>query len=152
MKKQNKTNNNLMIRWLGAFRHHSSNLNQSMIYELNRSLSDEVAAEIIGNDGSKIHKAKVGLLLSREAVKKTFNGDCWSEYVEETGKLHKTRNPRSANSDHREAWVLPQYVGIVVRGSDMPRRITRTLKWVSKEYNLPIYRLNKKGELKEIPM
>lgn len=140
----------LFVRWLGAFRAHGGNLNDSLVYEMNRQ--DEVAAEIIDNSGSNIHHARVGLLVDEAAVIKKFNGDCWSEY-DSNGRLYKTCNPRrNNNATWREAWVAPKYTGIVVKGKDLPKRITRTIVWASKEYGLPIYRLTKRGELREVEL
>ena len=137
------------IRWLGAFRHKGEySLNQSMLFELSRACSDEVAVEII-EDRSYIF-AKVGLLVGSEFIKIEFSGDCWSEYGN-NGRLMRTANPRRSSSKHKEAFAAPKYQGIVVKGKDMPKKITKTLRWVSAEYNLPIYRLTG-NSLKEISL
>jgi len=136
------------IRWLGAFRKSSKSLNESLVYELSRPATDEVAAEPLDDEPSVV-AAKVGLLIEKGAIKKVFNGDCWSEYGDD-GRLYKTRNPRRAWSNHREVWASPQYTGIVLKGKDLPKRTTKTIIWVSEQYGLPIYKLDKKGEMKQI--
>lgn len=139
----------MIIRWMGAYRK-KANLNQSLVYELNRPATDEVAAELIMDGrGSRIYYPRVGLLVSEPAAFKVFNGDCFSEY--ENNRLVKTRNPRGT-AKYREAWCHPVYTAIVVKRQDLPKQITRTLKWVSETYDLPIYRLSKKGNLKEIAL
>jgi hypothetical protein len=135
----------IYVRWLGAFRK-SGTLHESINFEFNRQKTDEVAVEPI-KEQSYIFQARVGLLTKNSAIIKKFNGDCWSEYVDD-GKLEKTRNPRHSNSEHLEAWAIPVYTGIVCKGRNkkegyynLPKKIRSTIKWYSDLYNLPIYNL-----------
>lgn len=138
----------LYVRWMGAFRKVAP-LHEALKYELNRPVTDEVAVEPINADGQQVN-AKVGLLVDKKAVVKTFRGDCWSERRPD-GRLCKTRNPRLAPGRHMEAWANPRYTGIIVsagvyrdRGEgfyNLPARIRGTIKWYSNLYGLPVYHL-----------
>jgi len=135
-----------VVRWLGAFKK-ESNLYSSLKWELEQKERFELAAEPLVNGISAIHHSKIGLLVKRTAILKVFKGDCFSVKVGDTGKLKKTRNPRSAYSEHREAWVKPYYVGIVIQGWGYLRpHVKKTLLWFAETYSLKILIL-KKGRL-----
>lgn len=135
----------IYVRWLGAFRRMGT-LHQSLNYELNRRIDEEVAVERI-DEKSFIDHARVGLLIDKKAVVKKFNGDCWSEY-NVGGKLCKTRRPTGL---HREAWAHPAYTAIVVSCGigrpdgegfyNLSKKVQNTIKWYSELYNLPILNL-----------
>ena len=105
MAKAVKTPRNLYVRWMGAFRHKSSSLLESLVFEFNRNT--ECACERISarNQGkSFIGHARVGLLFKSADISKTFEMDCWSEY-DSNGKLYKTRSGKHNPNSHAEAWV-----------------------------------------------
>ena len=132
----------MVIRWLGAFRYHGASFHDSLRFEFSRR--DEVAAEIIRNDGygSEI-RASVGLLVHPGAVRVTFRADVWSEY-DQYGRLYKTRKP--GIQGHTEAWCAPVYTGIVIKGN-LRKKIWRTVRWFAKRKRLPIFRLTPRGKL-----
>ena len=134
----------MLVRWLGAFQKKGS-LHNSLQFELCEATSDsEVPCEKILNGTSRIHHAKIGLLIKNSAVIKTFNGDCWS-VRRCNGKLQKTRNPKNAYSQHLEAWASPEYIGIVVK--DVARIRKKSLKTVlfwAEEFKIPIMELKER--------
>jgi hypothetical protein len=141
-KQQKKGSEMKVVRWLGAYRKNGS-LASSLQWELN-SNSRECAAEPLVDGKSAIYHAKIGLLVRRTAIIKVFHGDCWS--LVDGGKLRKNRNPRWSTR-HREAWVRPDYIAIVVKDWGHLRGSARkTLEYFGDIYGLPILRL-KKGEL-----
>ena len=125
-----------IVRWLGAFGK-SNSLEDSLNWELSNT-SGEYAAEVIKDVawGSEIYHATIGLLVSRTAVIKQFNGDCWS-VKKDDGSLKKTRNPRNANGKHVECWVKPSYKAIVVDGQ-ITKHNWKTVKAMANKYSLPV--------------
>ena len=138
----------MFVRWLGAFRKGASSLNESLTYELGRDETDEVACEPLLKKESEIRQARIGLVVSRQAIISKFTGDVWSEI--EDGKLKPSRKP--CKEGHGEAFAHPVYTGIVIDlngGLYYPaKRIVKTLCWISDTYGLPVYWL-KKGQTKE---
>lgn len=106
-----------VVRWIGAFAKRGT-LAESLSYEFSRPATDEVCAERYCGR-SVIEHARVGLLVKRTAVVKRFTGDCYS-VADETGRLHKTRNPRHAGSHHTEVWCNPVYVAVVLDEFNAP--------------------------------
>ena len=135
----------MIIRWLGAFAK-GGTLAESIQYEINRSATDEVAAEYIKEGLSEIRHARVGLLVASKALIKRFNGDCYS--VLENGKLVKTRNPKDTGSQHIECWVNPIYKGIVVKGK-ISKSAFMTIRHIAGINNIPVMIL-KGGKLKTV--
>jgi len=144
----------MYVRWLGAFagknvtgndgQVRKVSLCESMVHEL--TCTDQKACEYIrGKKDSMIKHVKLGLLVNQESIFRTFNGDCWSE--KRNGRLVPTRDASCANSNHKEAFLSTvngsAYSGIVIKGSDMTEKMKRTLRFIAKQYNLPIYRFRK---------
>ncbi len=132
----------MIIRWLGAFGKNGS-LQDSIQFELNRD--SEVAAELLKNK-SLISHARIGLLVKNSAVVKKFDGDCWS--VREDGGLVKSRNPKTARSQHKEVWAKPNYIGLVVK-SRITKSAFKEIKYIASIYNLDLFKF-KSGDLKKI--
>lgn len=133
-----------VVRWMGAFGRSDHSLYAALSFEL-ASCNREVAAEPIKHR-SYIDHARVGLLVSRKAVKKVFSGDVWSQ--NENGKLVKTRKPIG---NHSEAFCSPDYVAIVVKGNNnFSLEILADIKKISKEYKLPIIYFDNNGNWKEV--
>lgn len=113
------------IRWLGAFRAPKKesgerySLLESLLYEVENP--HQVAVEPINlvdyKVGSKIYRAKIGLLVNRRSIKRKFKHDVWSEYGED-GRLHQTGKGNHF-SYHAEAWTSdrPEFEGIVFKDS-----------------------------------
>ena len=133
----------MIIRWLGAFAK-TGTLAESIQYECNREVTDEVAAEYVNKGISQIAHAKVGLLIANKALIKKYNGDCWS--VLEDGKLVKTRNPKHAGSTHKEAWANPVYTAVVIKDR-ISKQAMMEVKHLASINNLPVLTL-KGGQLK----
>lgn len=144
----------MFVRWLGAFRHGTSSLAESIDFELARS--SESACEQFKNK-SQVYRAKVGLLCRPDGIIKSFSGDCWSEYSKD-GSLKKTRNPRHAGpkSLHKESWVKPGYFsGIVIKVplNNLKRNVQEDIRAAAKQHNLPVYILkegSKRASLVEV--
>lgn len=144
----------MFVRWLGAFRHGTSSLAESIDFELSRK--NESACEQFKNK-SQICRAKVGLLCKPEGIVKSFSGDCWSEYSK-SGSLKKCRNPRHANSSHKESWVAAGYFsGIVIKVplNNLKKNVQEDIITSAKKYNLPVYLLkegSKRASLVEVSL
>lgn len=144
----------MFVRWLGAFRHGTSSLAESIDFELARK--NESACEQFRNK-SQVWRAKVGLLCKPEGIVKSFSGDCWSEYSKD-GSLKKTRNPRhaGAKSLHKESWVAAGYFsGIVIKVplNNLKRNVQEEIIASAKKHNLPVYILkegSKRASLVEV--
>ena len=170
MAKAIKSPRNLYVRWLGAFRHKSISLLDSLVFEFNRDT--ECACERISarNQGrSFIEHARVGLLFRPTDISKTFEMDCWSEY-DSNGKLYKTRSGKHNPSSHAEAWVKANacpyaivckvdmykwdYKGDVLRNGfyGLRSEIQAQIKeFVSQHPEVKVYNL-KGMSLKEVPL
>jgi len=135
-------NNDLIIRWMGAFRK-EGNLLDSIQWEFN-GVDRECAAELLDGDQSMIRYAKVGVLINPKKVIKAFNGDCWS-VVGDDGRLKKTRNPRYSSGYHKEVWIRPKgRLGIVIKGR-VSGKLRVALRNLSKKLGVPLYYLRKEG-------
>ena len=136
------SNDDLIIRWMGAFRK-EGNLLDSIQWEFN-GVDRECAAELLDGDQSMIRYAKVGVLIDPRKAIKSFTGDCWS-VVGDDGKLKMTRNPRHANGYHREVWIRPKgRLAIVIKGR-VSGKIRVALRNLSKKLKVPLFYLRKEG-------
>ena len=139
----------MYIRWLGCFRKNGS-LSEAIDFEFTRNT--DVACEQLIKGKSKVHKARVGLLVDPSAVYKKFPGDVWSEYTVD-GELHPTRKGYEALSEHREAFAHPVYTGLVIKdgsfdnlsGKARHQIISAVTRW-----NIPVYHLKANGKLEQI--
>lgn len=146
----------MFVRWLGAFRHETSSLAESIDYELTRN--SESACEQFRNK-SQVWRAKVGLLCKPEGIVKSFSGDCWSEYSKD-GSLKKTRNPRHAGpkSLHKESWVRSGcFSGIVLKVplDNLKKSVQEEIITSAKKHSLPVYLLkegSKRASLIEVSL
>lgn len=155
------------VRWLAAFAGYRYSLKESISFEMERK--DEAACEplIRANHGWYSGVAEInqiGLIMRTESIFREFRKDTWSFYGQDDKKNYryaqKDQNPNrlyagkmNSYSNHAEAWVkMPNAViGFVVYGSiyELKEERRNTLLKMSRKYNLPIYDLNRKGELIE---
>lgn len=141
----------MIVRWLGAFRHGNGSLRASLLAELRGEVGLELAAEPLIKVGRDRYRSYVpglvGLVASRKALISVFSGDVWSERID-NGQLVKTRRP---SQGHKEAWIAPQYVAIMVKS---PERIStqakKTVNWFASQFDLPILVLTRSGKIKEV--
>lgn len=144
----------MFVRWLGSFRKGSSSLAESISFEISRKT--ESACERFRNK-SQVRGARVGLLCDPEYIVKNFTGDCWSEYSKD-GSLKKCRNPRHANSSHKESWVRPGcFRGIVLKVplDNLKKSVQEDIRAAAKQHNLPVYVLkegSKRSSLVEVSL
>lgn len=144
----------MFVRWLGAFRKGSSSLAESIEFEISRKT--ESACERFRNK-SQVRGARVGLLCDPEYVIKNFIGDYWSEYRKD-GSLKKCRNPRHANSSHKESWVAAGcFRGIVLKVplDNLKRNVQEDIRAAAKQHSLPVYVLkegSKRASLVEVSL
>ena len=140
----------MVVRWIGAFGK-SSSLSNSLSWELTQN-EREVAAEYINGNQGSIRHAKVGLLLAKGSVIRSFPGDVWS--VAKNGKLEPTRQATGWCKNHTECFCRPEYSAIVLK--ERPERLTKTvvdaIKKASIEYNLPVYVLRRNGKKEVVAM
>lgn len=154
------------VRWLGAFAGRQYSLKESISFEIDRQ--DEAACEPLIRANHRWYTGvgkinQVGLILRNEAIFREFRRDTWSFYGQDTNKSslarkdqHKSRlyaGYMNQNSTHAEAWAkMPNAViGIVVYGSICELREDKrnTLIKAARRFSLPIFDLNRKGELIE---
>lgn len=154
------------VRWLGAFAGREYSLKESISFEMARK--DEAACEPLIRANHRFYTGvgkinQIGLIIRNEAIFREFHSDIWSYYGQDTKKKYSARrdeNPnalyvgRSQNeSNHAEAWVKMNkaVAGIVVYGSicELRKDKRNALLNAARKYNLPIYDLNRKGELIE---
>jgi len=136
----------MIIRWLGAFGAKGS-LANCLDWEL--TLSDrEVCAEPCGKDGQdfRVRHARIGLVVTRQAVRRVAKGDVWSE-PNRDGYLRPTRRPRST---HGEAFCLPIYSAIIFHGRIFMDEHYQAMIDAAKKYNLPVLKILKNGKTKEV--
>ena len=132
----------MYVRWIGAFGKGES-FSESMKFELNRPITDEIACERLESSkknkimNPKIQHCGVGFIINKKHVFKNFNGDCWSLRDEE-GRLYKTRNPKVAKSNHLESWAYPVYSKIVVVENKITSKILKEVKYFARKFNLEI--------------
>jgi len=143
----------MIIRWLNAFRGgRQFSLGESLQFELAQT-AGERAAEIIppGRSSGMPRHVQVGLQLDREAVVRRFNSDVWSE-PDGSGFLKPTRCQREY-SRHQEAFCLPRYRRIVLKGhpSRMKKADLAAVMAASKIFSLPVVYLHR-GRLLEVSM
>ena len=140
----------MIVRWLGAFKK-SGDLTSSLIFEL-APASDLRCAEIIRKGSPSQIKSAVGLLVASSALVRRYNSDVYS--VRDGKRLRQTRPEGAAYSSHTEAWVRPEYIGIVVKSRESAGLISRetwaTIRETAGRHNLPVYRLTRAGQLEEI--
>lgn len=133
----------MYVRWLGAFRKSGYSLLESIHYEVSVCGLKESACEKFKSD-SKV-RAQIGLLCNPSKITKEFNGDCWSEYNRHGSRLHKTRNPKDARSEHLESWILGRdsFTGIVLcKGiTEFNTYIQNQVREAHTSTGLPVYRL-----------
>lgn len=140
----------MIVRWLGAFRKGAGNLHDSLLAELTGQVGFELAAEPLQH-GKSFVPGNVGLLAKRSALVKKFTGDVWSER-HPAGNLEKTRRPAQAKSRHEEAWIRPDFAGIVVVDwGNLGGQTRKTVEYFAKRFEIPVFQLQK-GKLKEVDM
>jgi len=136
----------MIVRWLGAFGK-SKSLHESLSWELSQSSVKELAAERLRGLESVIKHARVGLLVKSNAVIKSFSGDVYS-VKNEDGTLKKKRSGKlglKKSCVQRECWVKPEYIGIIIKGGSLNKKIMRTLKWFASVYRIDIFILSNEG-------
>jgi hypothetical protein len=142
----------MIIRWLGAFGH-GSDLQESINFELSRS-TIACAEEVKKGANSGMHPhIRLGLLISQSGIVRRWSSDVWSEYKANGKRLRKTRDEGEAYSGHNEIWVNPNHViGFILRagGPAISASSLNIIKLASKKYRLPIYKLNRAGELLKV--
>ena len=134
----------MIERWLGAFKKKQS-LYNSLVYEIEQREKVHVAAEMLQAGKSYINHAKVGLLVKNSALVRRFNGDVYSVYKKTSSRtktLKKTRSENSAYSFHRECFVRPEYIGVVLKfKKTISKTALQAIKNFSLEYNCPVFEL-----------
>ena len=126
----------MIVRWLGAFGK-SESLETSFNWELTQTERTELSAEILDNNISRIGHTLVGLLVNKKNVTKKFNGDCFSD--KDSNKLKKGRNPKLANSSHKEAFIKPMYAGIVLKIEVLKnKKVLAICLKIAKKYKLKV--------------
>ena len=143
----------MIIRWMGAFGY-NIDLVQAIEHELSLVNSSCIkCAESIkkGTPSEMRSHVQVGLLVRGSAVVRRFKSDVYSIRLK-NGKLGKTRYEGDAYSTHTEVWVRPDYTGIVLRAGGFPlsREVIREIFLITDKYNIPLFKLSRKGELDEV--
>ncbi len=139
------------IRWIGAFGH-SSDLASSLEWELTQR-DREVAAEIVHGGQGTITHARIGLLVAKGAVIRSFPGDVWS-VPGEGGRLSPTRQATGWHKRHTEAFCRPEYAAIVLK--DNPARfkpsVLKTVKDAAEKHGIPVLMLARNGKRTRISL
>lgn len=136
----------MVIRWIGAFGKASS-LADALDWELGIN-AREVAAEHIRGGNGRVAHARVGLLVDRRAVIKTFPGDVWS-VVGKDDKLHATRYACDILSCRQhEAFCRPVYRAIVLKEhpARMKPSVMHAVAEAAKKFALPVIWIDRKGK------
>lgn len=143
----------MLVRWLGAFGK-KSGIVESIDFEMTPA-SDLRCAEIIKKGQQSEINRGVGLLVKNKALVRKFKSDVYSARVGK--RLRQTRSEGDAWSKHAEAWVRPDYVGIVIKSkSGLNRAIRQKIMLAvynaAIKHNLPVFRLRKNGTLEEVEL
>ena len=148
----------MLIRWLNAFRGRDIPLSDVLDHELEPG-KRERAAEWLSEGqpscmGSWCH---VGLVFNKTTIARKFKGDVWSLASTPHGRidslyLFPTRRSLK-NGDHSECFIRMGAVpsGIVLSAKNlkkMPKESLDIIYAKADEFNLPVYVLTGKGELK----
>lgn len=140
----------MLIRWLGAFGK-SEGLESSLQYEL-APASDLRCAEIIRKGNPSEIRAAVGLLVPNKALVRRYRSDVYA--VRDGKRLRQTRPEGAAYSKHAEAWVRPDYIGIVIKSREQSGTLSpatwEIIRATATDHDLPVYRLTRAGELEVI--
>jgi hypothetical protein len=141
----------MLVRWLGAFRTQGT-ISEAIDYEMGPSVALRCAELIKKGAASEIDRG-VGLLVRNSALVRKFRSDIYS--VPDGRRLRQTQPEDDSYSSHTEAWVRPDYIGIVIKSrSHLHRTIQqKTLLAVAQaatRHNLPVFRLRNNGTLEEV--
>ena len=138
--KVQKGRKTMKIRWLGEFVNCAS-LHDALMHEISRPMGEWGASEPLfrGRKPRLGQCTRVGLVAKSTAVKAVFCGDAYSERDRESRKLF-THNRPSEKGTYGEAFVAPRWVAIALRGR-VSNKTWKTVQWFSKQYGLPIVRM-----------
>lgn len=157
--------NDVIIRWMGAFRGKRIPLNEAFPYEWSCEERTIAAAELLrptkGRYLSRIapFKANVGLVIDKGHVYRRFNYDCWSEPNKTGTELHMGRKSRNAAPKghkfwHTECWVnMPGAIlGVAVFGSwaAISKKDRAMIVNFTNEHDLNVYCLTYKGQFEKV--
>ena len=135
----------MIIRWLGAYRRGGESLAESFQWEFRQTGRKILAAERLQNRRSRMHNgATVGLLVPNRAVVRRFSGDVWSE--QRNGHLRATRSQEGGSHSPWEAWVRPEYIGIIIR-KPISGQGAVAIRDIAEKTGLPVLRLTRDGQL-----
>ena len=133
----------MLIRWLGAFRGKGWKYSLSEVFEYELSCSKIKAAEDAVKGKSHIHQARIGLLVNKRAIVRKYQTDVWSEY-DVHGNLRPSRGEYKTSSIHKECFVKPDYIGVVIKGRG---EIKQEHLDACFALGLPVYRLFRNGTM-----
>ena len=149
-----KTDRKLYIRWIGAYGYSKEGLKESLNYEFT-SVSEKACEFISKSRPSGIDHVRIGLIFDKGDVVKRFDGDCWS-LRNQWGLLEPTRLYDHLSLMHTEAFLRQESrpTAIVIKSYNneggllsLKKETRLTLIDIAKQYNVPIYVLNRKCKL-----